>query len=105
MDRTLGVRTSRRHVMRGAGIGFTALWWASRRSVAAQNGEATPVARGGETDDLALSLPPGIRLVDGDGEQTDAPPAAGGSLRIVRPESNVANFNPSAFAQDPQIPL
>jgi peptide/nickel transport system substrate-binding protein len=32
-------------------------------------------------------------------------PVRGGSIRIVRPGHSVENFNPAAFAQDPQIPL
>ena len=33
-----------------------------------------------------------------------ARPVPGGSARLIRPGTSVENFNPAAFAQDPQIP-
>jgi ABC-type transport system substrate-binding protein len=38
-------------------------------------------------------------------EASSSAPRRGGSLQIVRPGRSLENFNPAAFAQDPQIPL
>lgn len=62
----------------------------------------------------ALGACPGVREVAAaqtpvaspvSGEELDEPaePRRGGSLRMVRPGSSVENFNPAAFAQDPQV--
>jgi ABC-type transport system substrate-binding protein len=69
----------------------------------AQSDAATPVA-GSASETLAPALPPGIRIAEG-GSTRDVAPREGGAIRVLRPDSVIANFNPSAFAQDPQIPV
>ena len=90
---------SRRALLGGAAVAGVALasW---RLSAAAQEGASTPVAGSGEGDS---GLPAGIRVVEG-GDPDEGTPVRGGTLRLTRPGGSVANFNPAAFGQDPQIP-
>src|SRR4051794_9062178 len=70
----------------------------------AQAASATPGA--GQTPEprSGLELPSGIRVVRNAVPVAGAP-RSGGALRLVRPGGSLENFNPSAFQQDPQIPL
>jgi ABC-type transport system substrate-binding protein len=68
----------------------------------AQEPAATPIASPVVTDSITAPSPGGIDI---GGEETSGRPRNGGAVRLVRPGENVANFNPAAFAQDPQIPL
>ncbi len=88
-------------VATGSGLGLA--WPFSERSavVLAQDGASTPTAA---TATAETSLPAGIEIVEG-GERAPGAPIRGGTLRLVRPGTSVSNFNPAAFAQDPQIPL
>lgn len=70
----------------------------------AQTVSATPSA--GQTPEprTGLRLPPGIRITR-DAVPASGKPRRGGALRLVRPGGRLGIFNPSAFQQDPQIPL
>ena len=70
----------------------------------AQAQSATPSAGQTAESQSELNLPAGI-TVAGDADSPSPPPASGGALRLVRPGETLGNFNPSAFRQDPQIPL
>jgi peptide/nickel transport system substrate-binding protein len=99
-----GRRGSRRAVVRGAlGTGIAALAAGRARAAAGQSAVATPIASPIPADE-GFRPPPGITVVRG-GEETAGNPARGGTVRLVRPGSSVANFNPAAFAQDPQVTL
>jgi peptide/nickel transport system substrate-binding protein len=69
-------------------------------NVLAQADTGTPVAVADPGDSR---IPAGVEIVDG-AASASGTPAPGGALRLVRPGTRVANFNPAAFAQDPQIP-
>ena len=73
---------SRRSLVRSAAMGAAAACLPRVTTTFAQTPEATPV----ETVNATPR------------------PSRGGSLKLVRPGSSVANFNPAAFAQDQQIP-
>jgi peptide/nickel transport system substrate-binding protein len=88
-------------VATGAGLGLAWPIAGCPGVVLAQDGASTPTA---ETANAETSLPAGIEIVEG-GERAPGSPVRGGTLRLVRPGTSVANFNPAAFAQDPQIPL
>ena len=70
----------------------------------AQAQSATPSAGQTVESQSQLNLPAGITAA-GDADSPSPPPASGGALRLVRPGETLGNFNPSAFRQDPQIPL
>jgi peptide/nickel transport system substrate-binding protein len=79
-------RLTRRAAMRGAlALGFAGAFRTAVEGADAQTPVASPVANADKPSALT--------------------PRRGGALRMVRPGSSVANFNPAAFAQDPQIPL
>jgi ABC-type transport system substrate-binding protein len=97
-------RQTRRAVVKSlTGLGVFGFGWQPRRA-AAQDAAATPVAEGPDAGRAGANLPPGLRI-GADGGKIDAEPERGGSVRLVRPGSSIGNFNPVAFAQDPQIPL
>lgn len=78
-----GVRLSRRRFL-GAGMAASlGIWAESPGSVAGQTPAATPIAT----------------VPEGDA----GTPVRGGKVRLLRPGTGVQNFNPAAFAQDPQI--
>jgi peptide/nickel transport system substrate-binding protein len=98
------VGTVRRRTMLRVALGA---WLAARNAFAeaqasAQTVSATPVAGQTPEPQPGLELPPGITVVR-DRVLTLGTPRKGGALRLVRPGSSLANFNPSAFQQDPQI--
>ena len=70
-------------------------------AILAQTEAETPTAGDAAT---GSSLPAGINIVEG-GDAGTGSPVRGGTLNLVRPGASMANFNPAAFAQDPQIPL
>jgi peptide/nickel transport system substrate-binding protein len=87
-------------VAAGAGLALSAQHIGAPGTVFAQ-GAATPVASGAPAD---TRIPAGITVVEGAGSGTGSP-VLGGTLSIGRLAASMANFNPAAFAQDPQIPL
>jgi peptide/nickel transport system substrate-binding protein len=106
IDRPAGAAAvSRRTLIRaalGTWLGAHVAAWG--RQVRAQKQTATPSAG------QAVETQPGARLPEGITLASDATPASGrptpgGVLRLVRPGKSLANFNPSAFQQDQQIPL
>jgi ABC-type transport system substrate-binding protein len=81
----------------GAGLALT--WYgAGRHDAAAQDAASTPVAGSAGTGASA-----GLRVVEGS-EAAEGDATRGGTLHLVRPGRGSGNFNPAAFAQDPQIP-
>ena len=94
--------TSRRLVLRAAaaiGVG-TSVGWA--RQSGARQGESTPGAISAAGGDISQES--GVDVIAG-APKASGPPRRGGSARVVRPGKNLANFNPSAFAQDQQVAL
>lgn len=94
---------TRRALLGTATGGGLVLGWqlAGRSMVLAQQGDSTPTVA---EESPETSLPAGIEIVEG-GDRAAGAPVRGGALRLVRPGASVANFNPAAFLQDPQIPL
>jgi peptide/nickel transport system substrate-binding protein len=72
--------------------------------VAGGSAAIPPVAAAATPTAGALRLPRGITLAGAEA-RGDERPHRGGSARLVRPGGTLGNFNPSAFAQDPQITL
>ena len=70
----------------------------------AQTVSATPSAGQSPDPRSGLDLPPGIAVMR-NAVPASGKPQRGGALRLVRPGGHLGNFNPSAFQQDPQIPL
>jgi peptide/nickel transport system substrate-binding protein len=70
----------------------------------AQNQTATPIAGHAVENQPGITVPKGITLAS-EADPVTGTPVRGGALRLVRPGKRLANFNPSAFKQDPQIPL
>ncbi len=95
----------RRAVIRAAlGTWLAANVGARKRTALAQTQPATPSAGEAVETQSGITLPEGITLAS-DAAPVAGTPAPGGALRLVRPGEGVGNFNPSAFQQDPQIPL
>jgi peptide/nickel transport system substrate-binding protein len=96
---------SRRTIVRAAlGSWLTAQIGFPAARAFAQTESATPSAEQTLAHRSGLELPPGIRVVR-DSAPASGAPQRGGALRLVRPGGSQGNFNPSAFQQDPQIPL
>jgi peptide/nickel transport system substrate-binding protein len=96
---------SRRAVVLGAaGTWLSAHAAFTQGTARAQTPVATPTADQAVGTESGLALPEGIALA-ADSEADSGTPARGGALRLVRSGSGLGNFNPSAFQQDPQIPL
>ncbi len=74
------------------------------RGASAQEADGTPETGRAIGNAEDLSIPPGISLAANEPSEASEP-RPGGALEIVRPGASVANFNPAAFAQDPQIPV
>ncbi|HEX2281491.1 MAG TPA: ABC transporter substrate-binding protein, partial [Thermomicrobiales bacterium] len=95
---------SRRAVVRGAAGAWLGAHAAFTGGTArAQTPVATPAANQAIGTESTLTLPEGITIAPT--EPASGTPARGGALRLVRPGTGLENFNPSAFQQDPQIPL
>lgn len=95
---------SRRTLIRaGLGSGFLARYGMPTLSAMAQSDSATPVADPADSSGDGIVLPTGISIA-GNGAPAPGSPVTEGMLRLVRPGVSLENFNPSAFAQDPQIP-
>ena len=86
------------------GFGLLTLQASATRPVRAQTESATPVASQENAGQTESALPPGITTAEVVEPAAD-PPRSGGGIRLVRPGLSLENFNPSAFAQDLQIPL
>src|SRR5215207_8352731 len=101
-----GVATvTRRTVIRAAlGSWLCADYGFPAEGARAQAESATPIA--GQTADprSGVALPAGITVAP-DATPASGAPKKGGAVRLVRPGESLGNFNPSAFRQDPQIPL
>src|SRR5215213_8630177 len=96
---------SRRTVVRAAlGSWLGARHGLAGRHLRAQEQSATPSAGQSVAVPSGDSLPAGITVAS-EVEPSTGSPNRGGALRLVRPGESVGNFNPSAFRQDPQIPL
>lgn len=96
---------SRRTMIRAAlGSWLTARHELPAAQAFAQTESATPSAGQSPEPGTGLELPPGIRVARDAAPASEAP-KSGGALRLVRPGGSLGNFNPSAFQQDPQIPL
>jgi peptide/nickel transport system substrate-binding protein len=95
----------RRAVIRAAlGTWLGASVGSRERTASAQTQSATPSAGEAVETRPGITLPEGITLASDDAPAAGTP-VRGGALRLVRPGEGVGNFNPSAFQQDPQIPL
>ena len=104
-DQGVGPTASRRSMVRVAlGSWLAALYGSPARPIRAQTEPATPSAGQTGEPQSGLTLPAGIRVAD-DAAPASGPPSRGGALRLIRPGESLGNFNPSAFRQDPQIPL
>ena len=105
-DQPAGVATvSRRAVVRAAlGTWLGAHVGSHVGKHAPSRESATPIAGQAAEPQSGLTLPAGIRVAQRCRADI-GPPASGGALRLVRPGESLGNFNPSAFRQDPQIPL
>ena len=91
--------------MRSAlGLGLISHGAAVTPPLRAQTPPASPIPPEESLDPTESVLPPGITIAT-DGELAAGPPVSGGGIRLVRPGPGLGNFNPSAFAQDLQIPL
>ena len=96
---------SRRTMVRAAlGSWLTAVNGFPAAQAFAQTESATPSAARTPGPRSGLELPSGIRVAR-DAVPASGAPKRGGEVRLVRPGGSQANFNPSAFQQDPQIPL
>jgi peptide/nickel transport system substrate-binding protein len=98
------VTIPRRAALRGAvHVGIASALAPFLTRGAAQSESATPVPDDGGQD-RGFDMPPNIRIASG-GAPDIGQPHAGGAVRLLRPDSTITNFNPSAFAQDWQIPV
>ncbi len=91
-------------LLAGAGIGAFAQGWSASPGAIAQDNPGTPGPHQAAGDSVILALPPGVALASGD-DVSSSQPSPGGALKLVRPGTNVSDFNPAAFGQDMQIPL
>ena len=101
-----GVATvTRRTVIRAAlGSWLCADYGFPAEGARAQAESATPIAGQTAEPRSGLALPAGITIAP-DAAPASGAPKKGGAVRLVRPGESLGNFNPSAFRQDPQIPL
>ena len=105
MDPSRADKVSRRTMVRAAlGSWLAGRYGIPAGQVRAQSKTATPSAGRTAGTPSGRTLPAGISVAS-EVSSASGQPKSGGALRIVRPGDGLGNFNPSAFRQDPQIPL
>ena len=97
-------RSSRREVLLTGLVAAGVFGKSNAADTLAQSAEESPVPLATPDAEAVHEIPAGIELVDGY-MIPRSEPRQGGALHLQRPGRDVKNFNPSAFALDPQISI